>query len=179
MAWPTHLATEPGEIVTWLVRPAASDGPRAGGAWWIVEPSEVARFRAACTAVQASEDRVWRGVGMALAAAECGLYEESLALLDELLRNPMSRGQEAITRRARLSVLTGVARTAPEAVQSLAGEWLRSEVDGEERALALCLCPAARRAETDGASLRARVGATSRRRAGAARVVMSAPVTGL
>ena len=162
LPWPAEARIEPGEAVVWSVRPAASDGPLTGGAWWIVRPADLARFRAACAAIRSTEDRTWRAVGVALAAAECGLYEDALALFDDLLSRRMSRGQESIARRARLSVLGEVVRAVPDEVREIVTPWFRSEIEVEERALALCLCPAAQQGRAPsgrGAEVSARSGA--------------------
>lgn len=143
--WPREIPLAPGAPICWKIAPLGPADAAITGQLWLLEPS----LRAALTDVQRTlmkiGDEQKRVLAHALAAAEFGLYEQAVKLLDGLAAfnalslRPPGRGQAALTHRTYIAILEDMRGSIPTDARLTVRSWIAARLAFHARALQCCL----------------------------------------
>jgi hypothetical protein len=143
--WPPEIPLAPGVPARWEVAPLGQPDAAIVGQLWLLDPSLRTAFVNVQRTVLEIEDEQMRVLAHALAAAEFGLYEQAVDLLDGLAafnalsRRPPGRGRAALMHRTYIAILEDMCGRIPADARLTARSWMEARLAFHGRALQSCL----------------------------------------
>jgi hypothetical protein len=144
-----YPTTCPGASVDWTITPRDRPGDAIGGCFWILEERCLAQLEEAEKAVARVEDVEIRAIAQAITAAEFGLYDEAVSVLDALVDLLPLRGRGALAHRAFVTIFAQMQERMPTEANGKAGAWVQERLESHRDALMRCLPVAGRHAWRD------------------------------
>jgi len=134
-AWPRNRPLRAGELADWMIVPC--DGPKVSlaGQFWVLDHAQRTRLEEAESIATRIDDSDLRDIALGLIAAEFGLYDEAVTLLDDVAERLPPRGRGALAQRALLAVFAEMQDSLRPEANDTARAWIQARRDWHEKRL--------------------------------------------